>query len=55
MKSTVQYQIVLETTKLKKLGKQAHPWINQEILSLNTLDKICPHMKRLLDIAEEKA
>ena len=55
MKSTVQDQIVLETTKLEKLEKQAHQWINHTIPSLDTLDNICPHMKRLLDTAEEKA
>ena len=55
MKSTVQDQIVLETTKLEKLQKQEHQWINQTIPSLDTLDNICPHMKRLLDMVEEKA
>ena len=50
----MQYQIVLESTKLEKLEKQAHQWIYQEIPILDTLDKICPHMKRLLDTAEEK-
>ena len=55
MKSTVQDQIVLETTKLEKLEKQALQWINHIIPSLDTLDKICPHMKILLDTAEEKA
>ena len=29
--------------------------MNQEIPSLNILDKICPHMKILLHTAEEKA
>ena len=55
MKSTVQDQIVLETRKLEKLEKQANQWINTTIPSLDTLDNICPHMKRLLDTAEEKA
>ena len=55
MKSTVQDQIVLETTKLEKLEKQALLWINHIIPSLDTLDKICPHMKILPDTAEEKA
>ena len=54
MRSTVQDQIVLETTKLEKLEKQAHQWMNQELPSLDTLDKICPQMKILLDTAEEK-
>ena len=52
MKSTIQNQIVLETTKIKKLEKQAHQWMNQALPSLDTLDKICPQMKRLLDTVE---
>ena len=28
--------------------------MNQELLNLNTLDKFCPQMKRLLDTIEEK-
>ena len=28
MRSTIQHQIVLETTKLEKLEKQAHQWVN---------------------------
>ena len=55
MEDTIQDQIVLELTKLDKLEKQMHQWINKEIPSLDILDKICPHMKRLLDIVEEKA
>ena len=54
MRSTVQDQIVLETTKLEKLEEQAHQWMNQALPSLNTLDKICPQMKILLDMSEEK-
>ena len=55
MKNIVQDQIVLESSKLEKLEKQAHQWTNQAIPSLDTLDKICPHMKILLDTVEEKA
>ena len=54
MRSTIQNQIVLKTTKLEKLEKQAHQWMNQALPILDTLDKICPRMKRLLDTAEEK-
>ena len=48
MRSTIEDRIVLETTKLQKLEKQALP-------SLDKLDTIFPQMKRLLDTAEEKA
>ena len=54
MRNTIQDQIVLETTKLEKLEKQAHQWMNQALPSLDTLDKICPRMKILLDMTEEK-
>ena len=55
MKSTVHDQIVLEIEKLEKLEKKAHQWMNQAIPSLDTLDKICPRMKILLETTEEKA
>ena len=42
MRSTVQNHIVLETTNLEKLEKQAHQWVNQEIPSVDKLDTICP-------------
>ena len=54
MRSTVQDQIILETAKLIKLEKQAHQCMNQELHSLDTLDKICPRMKILRNTAEEK-
>ena len=53
MRSTIQYQIVLEIAKLQRLERQAHQWV-QAIPSLEKLDTIYPHMKRLLEIAEEK-
>ena len=37
------------------MEKQADQWVQQALLSLDKLDTICPRMKRLLDIAEEKA
>ena len=46
---------MLKTTKLEKLEKQTHQWINQANPSLDNLEEILPHMKRLLDTAEEKA
>ena len=55
MRSTIQDQIVLETTKLQKLEKHAHHWVQQALPSLDKLDTICPQMKRLLNIVEEKA
>ena len=55
MNETIQYQLMLETTKLDKLEKQAHQWITQANPRLDNLDEILQHMKRLLDTAEEKA
>ena len=55
MRSTIHDHIVLETTKLQKLEKQAHQWVHQALPSLDKLDIIFPRMKRLLDTAEEKA
>ena len=53
MRSTIQYQIVLETSKLQKLEKQAHQWVQKALLCLNKMGIICPKMKRLLDTTEE--
>ena len=55
MRRTIQDQIILKTPKLENLEKQAHQWTNQALPSISTLDKICPHMRRLLYIADEKA
>ena len=46
---------MLETTKLEKIEKQAHQWITQANPSLDNLNEIRLHMKRLLDNVEEKA
>ena len=54
MRSTVQVHIVLETTKLEKLEKQAHQWMNHALPSLDTLENIFPQMKIFLATAEEK-
>ena len=55
MNKTTEDQLAEETRKLNKLEKQAHQWINQANPSLDNLEEILPHMKRLLDTAEEKA
>ena len=39
---TIQDQIILETTKLEKLEKNAHQWTTQALLSISTLDNIYP-------------
>ena len=54
LRNTIQDQIVLETTKIQKLEKQAHQWVQQALPSLDKLDTICPQMKRLLEAVEEK-
>ena len=54
MRNVIQDQIVLETAKLQKLEKQSHQWVQQALPSLDKLDTICPHMRRLLEAAEEK-
>ena len=55
MRNKIQEQIVLEIAKLQKLERQEHQWVQQALPSLDKLDTICPQMKRLLDVAEEKA
>ena len=44
----------MDTTKLQKLEKQAHQWVQQALPILDKLDTIFLQMKRLLEIAEEK-
>ena len=55
MEKAIHDQLLLDMEKLDKLEKQEHQWISQADPSLNILDKICPHMQRLLDTIEEKA
>ena len=55
MQSTIQHQIVLETTKLEKLEKQAHQWVNQALSNIDKLDTISPQIKLLMDTADEKS
>ena len=54
LRSTIENQIVLETTKLQKHERQAHQWVQQAIPNLEKLDVICPHMRRLFETTEEK-
>ena len=54
MAKNIQDQLVLEMEKLEKIEKQEHRWIRQSRLSLVSLDKIRPHMKRLLHTTKEK-
>ena len=54
LRNTIQDQIVLEIAKLQRLERQAHPWVQQALPSLDKLDTIYPQMKRLLEAAEEK-
>ena len=55
MRSTIQEQIVLDTTKLEKLERQAHQWVNQALSNIDKLDTICPQMKILMDTSDEKS
>ena len=50
----MQDQIMLDTAKLQRIERQAHQRVQQALPSLEKLDTICPHMKRLLETAEEK-
>ena len=54
LRSTIENQIVLETTKLQKQERQVHQWVQQAIPSLEKLDIIFPQMKLLFETAEEK-
>ena len=54
LRSAIKDQIMLETTKLRRLERQAHQWVQQEIPSLDKLDINCPQTKRLFETAEEK-
>ena len=47
--------MVLETTKLEKLEKQAHQWVNQALSNIDQVDTICPQMKILIDTVDEKS
>ena len=54
LRSTIEDQIVLETTKLQKLKWEAHQWVHQAIPNLEKVDIIYLQMKRLIETAKEK-
>ena len=54
MRQTIEEQIVMETSKLQKLEREAHQWVQQALPNLEKVENICPQMKRLLDAAEEQ-
>ena len=45
---------MLETTKLQRLEREAHQWVQQAIPNLEKVDIIYPQMKRLIKTIEEK-
>ena len=54
MRQTIDEQIVMENSKLQKLEREAHQWVQQALPNLEKVDNIFPQMKRLLDAAEEQ-
>ena len=54
MRQTIDEQIVMENSKLQKLEREAHQWVQQALPNLEKVENICPQMKRLLDAAEEQ-
>ena len=54
MRQTLEEQIVMESSKLQKLEREAHQWVQQALPNLEKVDNICSHMKRLLNAADEQ-
>ena len=54
LRKMIEEQIALETTKLQKLEREAHQWVQQALPNLEKVDIICTQMKRLIDAAEEQ-
>ena len=54
MRQTIEEQIVMETTKLQKLEREAHQWVQKALQNIEKVDNIYLQMKRLLDAAEEQ-
>ena len=54
MRQTIEDQIVMESSKLQKLEREAHQWVQQALPNLEKVDNICPQLKRLLNAAEEQ-
>ena len=53
MRQTIDEQIVMENSKLQKLEREAHQWVQQALPNLEKVNNICPQMQRLLNAAEE--
>ena len=45
LRTIIEEHIVLETTKLQILEREAHQWVQQAIPNLGKVDIICPQMK----------
>ena len=54
LRTTIEEHIVLETTKLQKLEREAHQWVQQALPNLEKVDIIYLQMKQLIKTAEEK-
>ena len=54
LRKTLEEQIVMESSKLQKLEREAHQWVQQALPNLEKVDNICPQMKRLLNAADEQ-
>ena len=54
MRQTIEEQILMESSKLQKLEREAHQWVQQALPNLEKVDNICPQLKRLLNAAEEQ-
>ena len=54
MRQTLEEQIVMESSKLQKLEREAHQWVQQALPNLEKVDNICPQMKRLLNATDEQ-
>ena len=52
MRQTIEEQIVMESSKLQKLKREAHQWVQQALPNLEKVDNICPQLKRLLNAAK---
>ena len=42
LRPTIEEQIVLETTKLQKLEREAHQWVQQDLPNLEKVNIIFP-------------
>ena len=42
LRMTIEEQIVLETTKLQKMERESHQWVQQALPNLEKVDIICP-------------